>query len=43
VPETLTFAIYANTLKDFTLGSLWTLLNDRSLSWLKTVVDRTVR
>jgi hypothetical protein len=43
VPETLTFAIYANTLKEFTLGSLWTLLNDRSLSWLKTIVDRTVR
>jgi hypothetical protein len=43
VPETLTFAIYANTLKDFTLGSLWTLLNDRTLSWLKSVVDRTVR
>ncbi|UOY00283.1 hypothetical protein [Blastococcus sp. PRF04-17] len=42
VPETLTFAIYANTLKDFTLGSLWTLLNDRSLSWLNSVVDRTV-
>lgn len=42
VPETLTFAIYANTLKDFTLGSLWTLLNDRSLSWLNAVVDRTV-
>lgn len=43
VPETLTFAVYANTLKDFTLGSLWTLLNNRALSWLNGVVDRTMR
>jgi hypothetical protein len=43
VPETLTFAIYANTLKDFTLGALWTLLNNRALTWLNNVVDRTVR
>lgn len=43
VPETLTFAVYANTLKAFTLGSLWTLLNNRALSWLKAVVDRSVR
>jgi hypothetical protein len=43
VPETLTFAVYANTLKDFTLGSLWTLLNNRSLSWLRAVVNRSVR
>ncbi len=43
VPETLTFAVYANTLKDFTLGSLWTLLNNRALSWLRAVVDRCMR
>lgn len=43
VPESLTFAVYANTLKDFTLGSLWTLLNNRALSWLLAVVDRSVR
>lgn len=43
VPETLTFAVYANRLKEFTLGSLWTLLNNRALTWLKTVVDRSVR
>ncbi len=43
VPETLTFAIYANTLKDLTLGSLWTLLNDRALTWLRSVVDRSIR
>lgn len=42
VPETLTFAVYANTLKDFTLGSLWTLLNNRALSWLRGVVDRSI-
>lgn len=42
VPETLTFAVYANTLKDFTLGSLWTLLNNRVLSWLRGVVDRSI-
>ncbi len=43
VPETLTFAVYANTLKDFTLGALWTLLNNRALSWLRAVVNRCVR
>jgi hypothetical protein len=43
VPETLTFAIYANTLKDFTLGSLWTLITSRSLSWLSDVITRSVR
>jgi len=43
VPEALTFAVYANTLKEFTLGSLWTLLNNRALSWLRAVVDRCVR
>jgi hypothetical protein len=42
VPETLTFAIYANRLNDFTLGSLWTLLNNRVLGWLKGVALRTV-
>jgi hypothetical protein len=42
VPETLTFAVYANTLKDFTLGSLWTLLNNRALSWLRGVVERSI-
>jgi hypothetical protein len=42
VPETLTFAIYANTLKDFTLGSLWTLVTSRALSWLNDVIARSV-
>ncbi|MBO3084098.1 hypothetical protein [Cellulomonas fengjieae] len=42
VPETLTFAVYANSLKDFTLGSLWTLLNSRSLSWLRSVCDQVI-
>lgn len=42
VPETLTLAVYANTLKDFTLGSLWTLLNNRALSWLRGVVERSI-
>ena len=43
VPQTLTSAVYANTLKDFTLGSLWTLLNNRALSWLRAVIERCVR
>ena len=43
VPGTFTFAIYANTLKDFTLGSLWTLIAGRTLSWLSDVVNRSVR
>jgi hypothetical protein len=42
VPETLTFAIYANNLKDFTLGSLWTLISSRALSWLRDVAARSV-
>src|SRR5665647_3461399 len=42
VPETVTFAVYANSLKDFTLGSLWTLLNKWSRSWLRSVCDQTV-
>ncbi|MBB4854035.1 hypothetical protein HNP40_001415 [Mycobacteroides chelonae] len=42
VPETLTFAVYANTLKAFTLGSLWTLLNNRASSWLHSVVARSI-
>ena len=42
VHEALTFAVYANSLKDFTLGSLWTLLNNRSLSWLRSVCDQAV-
>jgi hypothetical protein len=43
VPEALTFAVYANNLKDFTLGSLWTLLTNRALTWLTGVLDRCVR
>jgi hypothetical protein len=43
VPTSLTFAIYANTLKDFTLGSLWTLLNNRALQWLLTAQERVTR
>lgn len=43
VPTALTFAIYANTLKDFTLGSLWTLLNNRALQWLLTAQERVTR
>lgn len=43
VPETLTFAVYANNLKAFTLGSLWTLLNNRALSWLNGVVGGSMR
>jgi hypothetical protein len=43
VPTALTFAIYANTLKDFTLGSLWTLLNNRALEWLNTAEERITR
>ncbi len=35
VPETLTFAIFANSLKSYTLGALWTLLNNRTLQWLE--------
>ncbi|WP_109507089.1 hypothetical protein [Nocardioides speluncae] len=43
VPEALTFGVYANTLKEFTLGSLWTLITNRALSWLNDVVARSVR
>jgi hypothetical protein len=43
VPETLSFAIYANSLKSFTPGSLWTLLTNRSYSWLASVTERAVR
>lgn len=35
VPETLTFAIFANSLKSYTLGALWTLINSRTLQWLE--------
>jgi uncharacterized CHY-type Zn-finger protein len=35
VPETLTFALYASSLKSFTLGALWTLINNRTLQWLE--------
>jgi hypothetical protein len=35
VPQTLTFALYANSLKSYTLGALWTLINNRSLQWLQ--------
>ena len=34
VPETLTFALYANNFKSVTMGSLWTLINNRTLQWL---------
>ncbi|SDU87339.1 hypothetical protein SAMN04488544_1276 [Microlunatus sagamiharensis] len=43
VPETLTFAVYANSLKEFTLGALWTLLSSRAAAWLSGVVTRSVR
>ncbi|MCK5130540.1 MAG: hypothetical protein KAR40_00125 [Candidatus Sabulitectum sp.] len=36
VPETLTFALYANNLKSFTLGAFWTLLNNRIVQWLNS-------
>lgn len=35
VPETLTVAIYANTLSSDTLGAFWTLINNRTLEWLE--------
>lgn len=34
VPETLTFALYVNNLKSYTLGALWTLLTNRAEQWL---------
>lgn len=34
VPEALTFSIYANSLKSYTLGALWTLINNNALQWL---------
>ena len=43
VPEALSFAVYANSLKSFTLGSLWTLLTNRCYSWLAAVAERAVR
>jgi hypothetical protein len=43
VPQTLSFAIYANSLKSFTLGALWTLLTNRAYSWLASVTERAVR
>jgi hypothetical protein len=43
VPETLTFALYANNLKSYTLGALWTLLNNRSLQWLERTADSVLR
>jgi len=39
VPEALTVAIYANNVREFTLGSLWTLLSNRVLSWLESATD----
>lgn len=43
VPETLTFALYANNLKSFTLGALWTLLNNRVLQWLNNTCEAISR
>ncbi|MEV4580272.1 hypothetical protein AB0K16_44210 [Nonomuraea jabiensis] len=42
VPEALSFAIYADNVRDFTLGSLWTLLTNRALSWLEGVPARAL-
>jgi hypothetical protein len=36
VLETLTFALFANSLKSYTLGALWIPLNNRTLQWLLT-------
>lgn len=41
VPETLTFALYANNFKSVTMGSLWTLINNRTLQWLDRSADAT--
>ncbi len=43
VPETLTFALYANNFKSVTMGSLWTLINNRSLQWLDRSVNAARR
>ncbi len=43
VPETLTFALYANNLKSYTLGALWTLLNNRTLQWLTKAASGVLR
>ena len=43
VPETLTFALYANNLKSYTLGALWTLLNNRTLQWLNKAAGSVLR
>lgn len=43
VPETLTFALYANNLKSYTLGALWTLLNNRTLQWLDKAAGSVLR
>jgi hypothetical protein len=43
VPETLTFALYANSLKSYTLGALWTLINNRSLEWLQSSLHGVFR
>ena len=43
VPETLTFALYANNFKSVTMGSLWTLLNNRTLQWLERSADTAQR
>lgn len=43
VPETLTFALYANNFKSVTMGSLWTLINNRTLQWLERSADTARR
>lgn len=43
VPETLTFALYANNFKSVTMGSLWTLINNRTLQWLERSADASQR
>ena len=43
VPETLTFALYANNFKSVTMGSLWTLLNNRSSQWFDRSVSSAMR
>lgn len=39
VPETLTFALYANSMKSQSLGAMWMLLNSRSRHWADRSVD----
>lgn len=43
VPETLTIVLYASSLKSYTLGALWTLLNNRTLQWLQQGVQSVLR